>query len=77
MYKPEALTVPTEEFPPLTPSTDHVTDVLEYPATVAVNCCVLLTATSAVPGLTEAVAFTVTAAEADFEVSATLVAITV
>ncbi len=38
MYLPDALIVPTVEFPPDTPSTDHVTDVFEEPVTVAVNC---------------------------------------
>ena len=43
---------PTVVFPPMTPSTDHVTAVLVEPVTVAANCCVVLTATVAVVGET-------------------------
>jgi hypothetical protein len=38
---PEALIVPTVEFPPVTPLTCHVTAVLVVPVTVAANCCEL------------------------------------
>ena len=69
--------MPTEELPPLTPSTDHFTEVFEYPATVAVNCCDALAATSAEAGLTASVGLTVTEALALFVVSAALVALTV
>ena len=37
VYSPVELTEPTVEFPPVTPSTDHVTEVFELFATVAVN----------------------------------------
>ena len=58
---------------------DHVTAVLLLPVTVAVNCCVPLVCTDADVGLmltatTGGGAVTVTLAEADFVVSATLVA---
>jgi hypothetical protein len=45
VYKPALAIVPTVEFPPLTPSTDHVTDVLLEPLTVAVNWLVDFTTT--------------------------------
>jgi hypothetical protein len=44
VYRPVALMVPTEVFPPATPSTDHVTAVFVVFCTVAVNCVVVLTA---------------------------------
>src|SRR5437016_515013 len=47
VYRPDALTVPAVEFPPSTPSTDHVTAVFELFVTVAVNCCVPPVATVA------------------------------
>ena len=41
VYKPVALIVPTEEFPPALLSTAHVTAVFELPFTVAVNWAVV------------------------------------
>jgi hypothetical protein len=46
-YTPLALIVPALAFPPLTPSTDHVTAVLLVPVTVAVNAVVPFTGTEA------------------------------
>ena len=43
--------MPIAELPPLTPFTDHVTDVLELPLTLAENCCVAPTFKVAVLGL--------------------------
>jgi hypothetical protein len=40
VYKPAALIVPEEEFPPATPSTDQVTAVFVLFATEALNCAV-------------------------------------
>ena len=80
VYKPLELTVPAVELPPFTPSTDHVTDVFELFVTVAVNCCVPPVAIVALVGLIVTVVLgvaTVTAADADFVVSPTLVAVTV
>lgn len=61
------------------PVTLHVTDVSEVFLTVAVNCSVLPAMTCAVIGLIdiETPGRMVTAAEADFEESATEVAVTV
>jgi hypothetical protein len=64
------------------PVADQVTLVFDEPVTVAVNCLVPAAATDAAVGLIDtatpgALAVTVTAALADFEVSATLVAVTV
>ena len=73
MYSPEVVTDP--------PVTDQVTAVFVEPVTVAVNCCVALVCNEAEVGLIETVttgaAVTVTVAEADFVLSATLVAFTV
>ncbi len=73
--------VPTEEFPPWTPFTHHVTAVLEAFCTVAVNCWVAPRATLAVEGDTLTViaggTVTVTEAEADLEESACETAATV
>jgi hypothetical protein len=44
---PLEVIVPVLEFPPLTPSTAHVTDVFVEPVTVAVNCAVAPAATFA------------------------------
>jgi hypothetical protein len=56
-----------------------VTDVLLEPVTVAVNCCVALVMSEAEVGLIETATGTVTVTEADddFELSATLVAVMV
>ena len=56
-----------------------MTDVLVEPVTFAVNCCVLLVTIDAEVGLIETAtpATTVTVADADFVLSATLVAVTV
>jgi hypothetical protein len=63
------------------PVADQVTAVLLVPVTVAVNCCVALVFTVAVPGLidtaTTGAAVTVTLAAADLVESAALVALTV
>jgi hypothetical protein len=71
VYNPEADTVP--------PVVDHVTAVLLEPVTVAVNCWVAPVRIEAEVGFTETTtgAVTVTVADADFEVSATLTAVTV
>ena len=60
------------------PVADQVTAVLELPLTAAVNCCDPPVESDAEPGeiVTATVAVTVTAAEADLLVSATLVAVT-
>src|SRR5205807_2729414 len=66
--------VPTVLLPPATPSTDQFTEVL------AVNCCVCSGVSTATLGEMVTLfggAVTVTAADADFVVSATLVAVTV
>lgn len=55
VYRPLELIVPDVVFPPLTPSTDHVTDVFVDPVTVAVNCVVAPGATVAEVGLTATV----------------------
>jgi hypothetical protein len=61
------------------PVADHVTEVLLDPVTVAVNCRVALVVIEADVGLTETETgrVTVTEAEDDFELSATLVAVIV
>jgi len=60
------------------PVADQVTAVLLLPVTVAVNCCVAPVISEAVVGeMVTATAVTVTVAEADLVVSATLVAVTV
>ncbi len=71
--------VPTVLFPPVMLSTDHVTEVLVLPFTVAVNCCVALVTTVADVGLmlTLTPDVTVTVALAFFVESALLVAVTV
>jgi hypothetical protein len=57
---------------------DQVTAVFEVLVTVAVNCCVWEAASAAVPGLrATATGVSVTVLEADFVVSAWLVAVTV
>jgi hypothetical protein len=71
---------PAAEIAPL--AADHVTDLsATVPCTVAVNCCVASARMLMVLGDTEMEvtvgAFTVTAAEADLVLSATLVAMTV
>lgn len=75
VYKPPVLTVP--------PVAVHVTTVLVLPVTVAVNCCVALICRVAAVGLMVTAtgggeaSVTVTVEDADFVVSATLVAVTV
>jgi len=60
------------------PVADQVTAVLLLPVTVAVNCCVAPVISEAVVGeMATETAVTVTVAEADLVVSATLVAVTV
>ena len=61
------------------PVADHVTAVFVVPVTVAENCCVPPVWTEAEVGDTEIAtgAATVTAADADWVVSAALVAVTV
>jgi hypothetical protein len=51
-YIPDPSTVPTVEFPPVTPFTCHETSVLLVPLTVAVNCCCSVGNLLAVRGLT-------------------------
>ena len=68
--------VPTVLFPPATPSTDHVTDVLVVPVTNAVNCWVPRGASMALVGITVS-RMTLTAALALLLGSAALVAVTV
>ena len=80
MYSPALETVPTTALPPATPFTCQLTAVLLVPLTVAVNCRVPPVVSEADVGemLSETVgAVTVTVAEADLVVSATLVAFTV
>lgn len=62
----------------LPPVADQVTAVLLDPVTVAVNCCVPLVSSEAEVGeiVTATAAVTVTAAAADTEPSAMLVAVT-
>ena len=50
VYKPFPSIVPTEAFPPVTPSTDQATPKFGMGVTVAVNCCVVLAAIVAEPG---------------------------
>lgn len=50
VYKPDVLTVPTVELPPVTPFTCQVTAVFVALLTVAVNCCVFPVCTLAVGG---------------------------
>ena len=75
VYSPELEMVPTLEL------SDHVTAVLDVPATVAVNCWVCESFSAAVPGVTDIetvlVGFNVTVAVADFDASTTLTAVTV
>jgi len=60
------------------PVADQVTAVLLLPVTVAVNCCVPPVRSEAEVGLTlTATRVTVIVADADFVLSATLVAVTV
>ncbi len=68
---------PLEEIVPLL--ADQVTEVFVVPLTVTVNCCVAPFSRDAVVGEMEIEtgAFTVTTAEADFVVSAALVAVMV
>jgi hypothetical protein len=68
--------------PPVTPFTIQVTEVLEVFVTEGVNCCIWLTATVTVLGVTDTEmvgpdAVTVTVVVPDFVGSATLVALTV
>ena len=73
VYRPLVEMLPTDGL------IDHVTAVFVDPATVAVNCCVLLAASVDVAGLNEIVTAgcSVTVAVAVFDVSAELVAFTV
>jgi hypothetical protein len=63
------------------PLADQVTELFVLPVTVAVNCCVVPVCSDAEVGLMLTVtggggAVTVTVADADFVLSATLVAVT-
>jgi hypothetical protein len=71
VYKPETEIVP--------PVADHETDVLLVPVTLAVNCCVPFVLSEAVAGVIDTLtgAVTMTVAEADLFMSATLVAVIV
>jgi hypothetical protein len=53
VYMPVASIVPTEESPPGIPFTAHVTEVLEVPLTVAVNCSLSRTMAVVLLGETE------------------------
>jgi hypothetical protein len=70
-------------FPPATPFTCQVTAVFVTPVTLAVNCCVLPVNNNADAGDNRTAALelegevTITVAEADLDVSAILVAVTV
>ena len=81
MVAPVPVIVPTLAEPLRTPSTVHVTAVLDVFWTVAVNCCVPLGSTLTVLGVMPAAigggGVTVTAALADLVMSAVLVAVTV
>jgi len=73
-----AVYIPVEEILPAV--ADQVTAVLLLPLTAAVNCCVLLVRIDAEVGemvTATTGALTVTLADADLVVSATLVAVTV
>jgi hypothetical protein len=76
VYAPPVVIVPTVAFPPLTPSTDHVTAVFEKPCTVALNCSVPDGITNAEVGLT-AVIPTATVAFALIDGTETIAALTV
>jgi hypothetical protein len=52
VYKPDVLTIPTVELPPVIPFTCQVTAVFVALLTVAVNCCVFPVCTLAVSGAT-------------------------
>lgn len=70
MYRPDDETVP--------PVAVQVTAVLLEPETVEVNCCVVPVRMVAVVGVIDTeTAVTVTVTDADFDVSAVLVAFTV
>jgi len=79
VYRPFPSIVPTEAFPPVTPSTDQVTPRFGIGETVAVNCCVALEATVADGGemLTLKADVTVTCALPLLLGSAMLTAVTV
>jgi len=81
VYKPAALIVPTVPLPPVVPLTCQVTAVFAVFVSVAVNCCVKLTCTEGVFGLTATViaggAVTLTVAAPVFVASACEVAVTV
>jgi hypothetical protein len=69
VYRPLVVTEPLEAV--------QVTAVLEFPLTLAVNCCVLPVNSEAEVGeMVTATALTVTVAEADLVESAALVAFT-
>ena len=68
--------VPTFEFPPVTPSTDHASWGLLCPCTLALNCSVAPVLIVSVLGAIETNPVTVTVALALFVVSTTLVAVT-
>jgi hypothetical protein len=75
---PVPVIAPTLLLPLRTPSTVQARPVLEVPLTVAANCCVAFVSMLDLLGLMLTLtAVTVTAALADFVVSATLVAVTV
>jgi len=79
VYSPVVEMIPTVAFPPVTPSTAHVTAVFEDPVTVAWNCCVAPAWMAALTGVTatEIVCVAETVALADLVVSAALVAVIV
>jgi len=77
VYSPISEMVPTVEFPPFTLFTLHSTALPIGPARTAVNCCFCPVSTVADAGEIIEAAETVTFAEADLVVSASLVAVTV
>ena len=81
VYRPVALIVPKVELPPGRPSTNQFTLWLEFPVTVAVNCCVAPPNTFTLEGVTTmkipALGPTVTAELATALLSAMLVAVMV
>jgi hypothetical protein len=70
VYSPLESMVPTVVFPPATPFTCQLTAVLLEKVTDAVNCCVEVTATEVLEGLTDIGVATVTVASAVLVVSA-------
>jgi hypothetical protein len=77
VYNPEELTMPQLEPEHPLPLTDHVTPVWLVPTTVAVNCCVPLSATVALVGDIEITLPRITVAVPDMAGFSTDCAVTV